>query len=287
MSNTIILMGVPDAGKSNYVLRLWLALKDGKGTLLCPKPPDNIAYLESLVIHVLRGSFAPRSHLDIASSRSDVTIGVRVKDEPDLPVTDLLVPDVNGELWKRAIETHELPEQWMSDLKNASGAMLFLRVMSEEIVAPLDWVTSRDLLRNLPVPLEQKQGLPTQVGLCELLRFLELSLKPHPDGSLPRVAIMVTAYDCLDQGTAERGPSRYIRQEYPLFAGCLHDVEKVSIRTFGVSIVGGDLHDDEFRDRFLDSDISMSGYVVTDQNGSIARIPDITYPLAWLIRGDD
>lgn len=287
MNKTIILLGVPDTGKTNFLARLWEALRGGRGTLVCHTPPDNIKYVEDALGHVLQGSFAPRSNKNISESRSDVLIAVTMAGVADVSATDLVVPDVTGELWKKAVETLELPAHWMEDLQGASGAMLFVRVLSNEIVAPLDWITARDVLRGTLALPKEKERLPTQVELCELLRFLELSLKPHPDGSPPRVAIIVTAYDLLDAEKAAQGPSRYLEREYPLFAGRLRDARTLSTRTFGASIVGGDLDtDEEFRNQFLDGEMSNCGFIVTEQNGAIETIPDITRPLAWLVRGD-
>jgi hypothetical protein len=287
VNQTIVLVGVPDTGKTNFLARLWEALRRGRSTLVCPTPPDNIKYVEDALGHVLQGSFAPRSNKNIGESRSDVKITVKIASVTDGPSTDLLVPDVTGELWKKAVETLEMPAQWMQDLRGASGAMLFVRVLSDEIVAPLDWITARDVLRGkLAIPRD-KEGLPTQVQLCELLRFMELSLKPHPDGSPPRVAIILTAYDLLDAGKAALGPLQYLEREYPLFAGRLRDAKTLSIKTFGASIVGGDLSvDEEFRNQFLDGDMSEFGFIVVEQNGAIETIPDLTRPLAWLVRGD-
>lgn len=287
VNQTIVLVGVPDTGKTNFLGRLWEALRGGKGTLVCPVPPDNIKYVEDALGHVLQGSFAPRSNKNIGESRSDVQITVNVAGVADGSSTDLLVPDVTGELWKKAVETLEMPAQWMEDLQMASGAMLFVRVLSDEIVAPLDWITARGVLRRTLVLPKEKEGIPTQVELCELLRFLELSLKPHADGSPPRVAIIVTAYDRLDAAKAALGPSRYLEGEYPLFAGRLRDANTLAIRIFGASIVGGDLGiDEEFRNQFLDGDMSAFGFIVVEQNGAIKTIPDITRPLAWAVRGD-
>ena len=235
------------------------------------------------------GSFAPRSNKNISESRSDLRISVTDPRITDGSSTDLVVPDVTGELWKKAVETLEMPAQWMEDLQRASGAMLFVRVLSDEIVAPLDWVTAREVLRGGLMLLPTERGrISTQVELCELFRFLELSLKPYPDGSPPRVAIIVTAYDLLDDERAAQGPSRYLEREYPLFAGRLRDAPTLSTRTFGASILGGDLRaDEEFRKAFLDGDMSKFGFIVVERNGAIERIPDITRPLAWLVRGDD
>jgi hypothetical protein len=131
----------------------------------------------------------------------------------------------------------------------------------------------------------EEGSIPTQVALCELLRFLQLSLQPGPAGELPRVAIAVTAWDRLDDETKLAGPKSFLENEYPLFAGKLEDVGDLEVKAFGVSVVGGDLvDDDEFRARFFEQDLNQAGYVVEDTENGAAEIQDLTFPLAWLAR---
>ncbi|SDE47377.1 hypothetical protein SAMN05421548_15319 [Paraburkholderia lycopersici] len=80
-----------------------------------------------------------------------------------------------------------------------------------------------------------------QVMLCELIRFLEISLVDRPDGERPRVSI-VSAWDFVDHEKFANGPRAWLEHEYPLLAGRLGDVNKrLNIRVFGLSVVGGDL----------------------------------------------
>ena len=104
--------------------------------------------------------------------------------------------------------------------------------------------------------------MPTQVMLCEFVRFLELKLRAGMNGRKPRVAVVVTAWDLLD---AERGavaPRAYLEREYPLFAGRLDDVSRFEIGIFSMSILGGDPGADKgFRARLLDEGLESAGYV--------------------------
>jgi hypothetical protein len=286
VANSILLLGGPDTGKTNYLARLWETLRSKKGRLICPNPPDDIEYVEDALSHMLQGSFAPRSNKSIDESRADVAIPVRPANS-DIVTSELIVPDVNGELWKFAVETLELPERWMRDLEAAMGALLFVRVLSDLNVSPLDWVTAKKVLRrDLDIPQDVKE-IPTQVVLCELLRFLELKLNSGDGGTLPRVAICVTAYDLLDKASSAAGPFAYIRKEYPLLAGRLADVERLDVKVFGISVVGGDLAvDQEFREAFLKGNFADSGYTVTEKNGEIVKDSDMTRPIAWVLRSE-
>jgi hypothetical protein len=288
MQETIVLVGTPDTGKTNFLGRMWEALRSAKGRLICPVPPDHIKYVEDALGHLLAGEFAPRSNKNISESRSDVRIGVRLKEEPTSEIYDVLVPDVTGELWKRAVETFEIPEDWLRDLKHASGAMLFVRVNSDEIVQPIDWITARQVLRNpdFEIPANEA-GIPTQVQLSELLRFLEISLTDHADGSPPRVAIIVTAFDIVDEATRGRGAYDYLNRQYPLFAGKIENCERLRIKVFGASAVSGDLKlDDDFKQEFLAGNLAEFGYIVEERDGAVHVVKDVSVPLAWLVKGD-
>jgi hypothetical protein len=281
---SIMLIGGPDSGKTNYLARLWEALRGGGGRLRAAYVPENIKYVEEALTYLLQGKFAPRSDKNLEQSRRDFVIPVN-HDGLSRPV-EIIVPDVSGELWKSAVETWELPPDWMERLTVSNGALLFVRVLSDLNVAPLDWVTARRLLMLHQPDVAEADAIPTQVALCELFRFLELTLTGNGASNRPRVAVVVTAWDRLDNITSAAGPRAYLEQEYPLFASRLKDTEKVDVDVFGISVVGGDLDtDDEFRRRFFEGELRSAGYVVTEGDGNISREHDMTLPVDWLVEG--
>jgi hypothetical protein len=243
-----------------------------------------IKYVEDALTHLLSGTFAPRSELNLEEHRKDFS--ATVSNASGSTLIGINVPDVTGELWKDAVVSSELPAGWMEQLKQSRGALLFVRVHSQLNVSPLDWVTARDLLKmDWAEQPEEESGVPTQVALCELLRFLQLSLQPGPTGELPRVAIAVTAWDRLDSEKKAAGPKAFLEAEYPLLAGKMEDLTDLEVKAFGVSVVGGDLTDDEeFKARFFEQDLNEAGYVVEDSENGVAEIQDLTLPLAWLAR---
>jgi hypothetical protein len=68
-------------------------------------------------------------------------VSVRKAGDANGPLSDIVVPDVTGELWKKTLETYEIPKDWIQSLEGASGALLFVREGSEENEVALDWVT--------------------------------------------------------------------------------------------------------------------------------------------------
>jgi hypothetical protein len=279
---SVVLIGGPDTGKTNYVARLWHALQAKEGILRAQEIPADISFVEDAIAHLFQGEFAPRSYLTEDRRRDFV---IAVTDSAGNAVTELLIPDISGELWTKAVASSELEVEWMEELQRAEGAVLFVRVLSELNERPLDWVTAGRLLADLGQE-NGREGLPTQVMLCELLRFLEVSLPRRADGSKPRVAIVVTAWDLVDDETAAKGPEAFITSEYSMVGGKLRDMCSIETRVFGLSVVGGDIaNNPTYRNEFLDTDFGKTGWVCTnDGHDEIwRRESDLTIPIAWVI----
>jgi hypothetical protein len=276
---SIILIGNPDSGKSNFVARLWLALQSKKFSLLSTRNPDNIKYVEELAAHLLQSRFAPRTDKEEAERNFDIEVQSSANSE----LASILIPDVSGELWKKAVETLEISEKWLNVLKESSAALLFVRVLSPLNSQPLDWVNSRKLLQAGIIPdAEQNSQIPTQVSLIELLRFLGEKLKVNGSAK-PKVAVIVTAWDLLHQDEAALGPEHYLKTQFPLFAGRLQDSLNLDVKVFGSSIVGGDFTIDEFVQRYQSGDVDNAGYIMNKEDDNWSEIQNLTTPIHWLL----
>ena len=286
-SDSIVMIGAPDSGKTNYLGRLWGALKREKAQLRATQQPDDIRYVFDALSHLLQGKFVPRTETNVDVDGRHCSIQVSWERGGSTQQAELLVPDVSGELWEEAVETNELPEAWMASVRRSVGALLFVRVASSLNRPSLDWVTARKLLEidgAADDARPEEVQIPTDVQLCEFLRFLELALGKDADVDRPRVAVLVAAWDIVDEGRAQRGPKAYLRDEFPLFAGRLAYMSTLEVEVFGLSVVGGDFGDHEFTTRFLDGNIDEFGYVVTEP-GAAPQRDDVTTPVRWVMDG--
>lgn len=347
---SIILVGGPASGKTNYIARLWLAFAARKGRLRAKNLPGNIEYVNQAVAYLQARQFAPRSDTNMdESGRRDFSIEI-CSDDGVGEARNLTVPDITGELWSRAIKTYELPKDWMKALEDSSSAILFVRAHSKLNLQPMDWVTAREMLQGhedededdldddddnygddededgepigdagapkvtvqedaqveivtvlpaqpdataetanegeQPEVAQKRDVLPAQVGFCELLRYLSLLLRERPDGTKPRVAVVVTAWDMLDEGEKAAGPMQYLETQFPMFAGRIKTPSRLDIEVFGMSIVGGNLRgatNKQFRDSLKGRDLSEVGYTAVMRDGVVIEDPDITLPLAWVL----
>ncbi|WP_085708915.1 MULTISPECIES: hypothetical protein [unclassified Pseudomonas] len=279
MTRSVLLLGGPDSGKTNYIGRVWTALDNGSGKLRAARQPSDLRFVLDVAEHLFSGNFAPRS--EHADGRRDFEVPV-TESQGGEEIT-ILIPDMSGELWQNAVQDCEVSVELMEEMRRSDGALLFVRLGSDQTVRPLDWVSSQKLMSKIGEATDD--GLPTQVVLCELIRFLELTLAQRPDGTRPRVSVVLSAWDLADSQCFENGPVAYLEKEYPFVAGRLRDLESLDVKVFGLSVVGGDLKiDTDFRDDFLESDIDSHGWVaVQDRSGTWYRDNDLTLPMAWVV----
>lgn len=278
MNRSVILLGGPDSGKTNYIGPLWRALDNKAGALHAAEQPEDLNFVLEITDHIFAGSFAPRS--EHSDARRDFEVVVAATEGGTR--SRLIVPDISGELWRKAVIECEISADWMSELEQADAALLFVRVDSDQDVRPLDWVTSRGMMQKIGG--NEDKGPPTQVMLCELIRFLETSLARRSDGDLPRLSVVVTAWDLVDPDKFRQGPLAFLEREYPLVAGRLRDLEGLDVQIFGLSSVGGDLKNDtEYRNEFLESGPDGRGWIAISEGEGWRKAPDITIPIAWAV----
>ena len=281
--HNVIVVGGPDTGKTNYIGRLWIALRTGSGVLKTLGMPGEIKFVEDTVNYLHQGRFAPRTNKNVDSDQISLTIPLSQGNSPNGAITELIIPDISGEIWENAVETYELPQQRMVQLESAVGALIFVRVLSSLNVNPLDWVNSAKLM-DFQGGDSQENKIPTQVMLCEILRFLELKLTNKQTSRKPRLAVVITAWDLLDICRSTDGPRCYLQKEYPLFAGRLDDMDCFDVSLFATSIFGGNPEADEtLHDEFLEKGLISSGYVRFDCDGIVGKSSDFTLPIAWAI----
>lgn len=279
MSASVVILGGPDSGKSNYIARLWSALSEKKGELVEAVQPTDIDFVLESADHLFQGQFIQRS--EQTEDRRDFKVTVASRENGNQ--AEIVIPDISGELWWRAVADLDVPPDLMEEVHKASGALLFLREGSDQNVQPLDWVTAKKYLSKAKV--SEDIGTPTQVMLCELIRFLELTLARRADGGKPRLAVVVSAWDLVGADVFERGPMAYLEEEYPMLAGRLDDLATLDAQIFGLSVVGGNLDEEGFKKAFLEKGIDGHGWVAIREatTDTWKRDPDLTKPVAWAI----
>lgn len=286
-SHSVLLVGGPDAGKTNFLCRLALVIFGKQGRLQADRLPEELEYLRTGADKILTGEFVPHTPHDVLN-RSVIPVK-EVDSEGDFH-GQLVVPDCSGERWLNIYRQREWSEDWETVISDACSCLLFLRVDSDQTIAPLDWVSCEKLLGS-PTDVsdsignpEAEQIPPTQVVLVDWLQCLRRAFTERVGGSYrPRLGIIVAAWDLVPQDQQDSDPDDYVKLNFPLlWQFKLTNTSRFEFATFGVSIVGGDLNDASgFRKEYLKSDPQKAGYVVHSLRGLISKSSDITIPVAW------
>jgi len=275
---TVLLVGGPDSGKTNYLGRLWLAIRDGVGKIEADGVPNDLEYLNQIAGFLLQGHFAPRLSGDV--TRNKVIIPVKISHKADTLRHTLIVPDVAGEEWMSIYRKRGWSDEWEKDFSSVTGCLIFVRAESAAVIPAIDWMAWASLLPNVP---QEIPDIPTQVVLVDWLQCLRSVFVENMASYRPRVGVIVAAYDLLPDDQKELGPEAYLRSNFPLFWQFINAADDLlDIRVFGTSIVDGDFDaDPDFRERFLDSSPTEAGYVKYASKTGLQTSKDLGLPILW------
>ena len=288
-TRSVLLIGVQDAGKTNFLSRFWLTLDSGEGILTKAGLPADLDYLKTGADHLLKGEFAPHTPQDV---HDRTEIPVKSKCGGQEFGGSLVVPDLPGEQVLSVFRTRQWSNEWESQIRPGCGCLLFVRVDSPELIAPLDWM-------NCPIQLgapvaeaapakdqTEAEKPPTQVVLVDWLLFLRKAFTARVGGTYkPRVGIVVAAWDLAPGDQKEAGPEAWVKSNLPLLAQFVEsNDDDFDFAYFGVSVTSGDLAaDPEFKATYLRGDPRKAGEVSHSLAGTVETSPDITLPVAWAL----
>jgi hypothetical protein len=273
----VMLVGGPDSGKTNYLGRLWLAIREGVGQIVADHTPNDLQYLNQIADYLLQGRFAPHTSHE---SRNKVTIPIKILNESAALRSNLIVPDVSGEEWMGIYRRRSWSEEWEKDTSGVVNCLIFVRAESDQVVPAIDWDTWAGLLTKAQ---QSNPEIPTQVILVDWLQCLRSVFVEKMADYRPRIGVIVAAYDLLPNDQKELGPEAYLKTNFPLFWQYISATrDQVDIRVFGTSIADGDFDaDSDFRQQFLESKPTDKGYVIYHGRQGVQISKDIGLPILW------
>ena len=285
---SVLLIGVQDAGKTNFLSRLWLALDEGNGALKKAGNPSDLEYLATGADYLLKGEFAPHTSRDVR----DVTeIPVKHVTNGHEIFGTLVAPDLPGEQVLSVFRTRQWSSEWESRIVAGCSCLLFVRVDSKELVAPLDWVNCHHRfggpMTTLPPNASSSEvKSPTQVVLVDWLQFLRKAFTDRVNGSYkPRVGIVVAAWDLAPNDQKQAGAAAWVRSNLPMLAQFVETNDDIfEFEYFGVSVASGDFDaDPEFKASYLNDNPRGAGEVTHSLGGVNETSADSTLPVAWAL----
>ena len=288
---TVLLIGGPETGKSNFLFRVWTHVNSGQGLVEKDGLPPDAEYLRSGAEYQLRGTFAGHTSQEVQVISN---IPIRLRSDQEKKGL-LVVPDIDGEQIDRIYHARKWSAAWESEITEDTAYLFFVRVNSLQTVPPLDWITCHKLYSGEPPTIcapdaqasdsvkdgEPAVDTPTQVILVDWLQFIRQALHDkHPQAGRPRVGIVVTAWDCV-ASDFQGGPSEWIQENMPLLHQfCVTNKDVFDFSFFGSSIFAGDpANDPDFADELAHADPRTKGYV--RYSAANRESGDFTIPIAW------
>lgn len=280
----VVFVGSPDAGKSNYLFRLWLALRDGKHRRLVPDgTPTDIAYLNAGAAEQLLGEYAQRTQGE-------------VNERPVLPLkadgmpVALVAPDRPGEDWDKLYTDRRWPAGWLDLLSPDTTYLVFVSTLTA-VQAP-DWFKNQ-AMRGPKANFRKVQDASSAAPPAQLVvvDWIQMILAAHrkvarwnTSRPLPRIGIVLTAWDIIAKGEGKLTPLEFLKREHRLLYDYVSNSGRVAdIRVFASSLYGNDLNDPTFKAELANgaNPPQTLGYVVTQS--SAAQIQDLALPVTWAL----
>jgi hypothetical protein len=258
----IIMLGLPESGKSTYLGALYHLLRQpGTDRLRLARVPEEREYLLELERRWLALTPLERSRHHGARA---VEIPILAEDQTELT---LAIPDVVGEAYLDAW----LHGGWVDGLEDwlsrATGLLLFIRADAVREATLITVETQSGAIAKSD--RWDPNSTPTQGILCDLLEQVAAARADV----LPPIAVVISAWDeAAAQGLA---PRAWMNWRTPLLGQWLRANESdTPFEVFGISAQGGNLHDEAVR-KSLASHIEDRPL---PENGS-----PLNAPLEWLL----
>lgn len=285
--STVLLIGGPGAGKSNFLLRLWSAVRANRSDRIKPRgAPADLFYLNQGVQTQLSGQFVDHTS---TPPETQPLIPIQFDGSP----AELLIPDRPGEDWNRLFAERRWPDEWLEHITESTSFLIVLRARSEKEPPPMDWLSLQRFMgpgANFAQDKDLSGSPPPQAIVVVDWIQLILGLQRAQFGGTirPKVGIVVTAWDSLDSETQDAGPVAYVKSEYRiLFDFISNNRKRFDCEMFGVTIFGGDLNDPAFSSEVVNAeDPKSKGWISLEQDGVALRSSNLLAPIEWALRPD-
>ena len=281
---SIIVCGLPEAGKTTYLAALWNILQDGgpqTALSLASRDYDNYEHVRTIHRKWINGQRQARTEPDERKP-----VGLDLMDTEGRCFT-VEFPDLGGEIFSSLWERRYCDEDIAKLLSNRTGVMLF--VHADKIVKPrhlIDELTDNESMgeqgaNEKSIPYTPVSS-PCQVKIVDLLQSLQ---RGAIAGRMGRLSVVVSAWDRVAVG--DLTPERHLATHLPLLDQYLkYGAHQWEPAIFGVSAQGADYvssnHKGALPQRLAEICELDHPYERIRVIGGVLEDHDLTRPIAWV-----
>lgn len=281
----ILLVGLPEAGKSSFIAALYHILQDR--TSLDALKLQRLFGLNAGHLQKLERKWLSGEHLERTRIPDEIKAALSLLNPLTSEEIELHIPDMSGETYSQQWEKRICTKEYLEMLEEVSGILLF--VHPEHIVEPasifaanklastlgfkdIESDDGNEIAKNLNLPLWNPENACTQVKLVEILQFITSKFE-----NTFNVAVVISAWDLVVAPSVT--PLNYIGKRLPLLYQYLStNPDHFYYKVYGISALGGSI---DTKKTELLSILPAQRIIVADEDSSSN---DITLPLQWLIK---
>ncbi len=278
----LLILGLPDSGKSSFIQAVDEALKHAQDAddLCFDGLSEDRSYLNEGKLTFLAGDPLERTKLHKANTSVELLFAHR----PSGKCGRLILPDEKGETFKNHWIDRRWEAQFEQRLENISGVLMFVhadaKARNDERLGILARSFGKPDQEVSPWSLGEAS---TQVQMVELLQFIA----EHPRIQFPlRSAVLISAWDTVENAKDSppirpQDPAIFLSREWPLLSQYLStNPEAWTTKIFGVSAYGG------VPGKLADEVVSLQAHERSKLKLDAANFGPVTTPLKWMLRID-
>ena len=278
-TNSIMVLGKPNSGKTVYSAQLYGRLTRGVGQQITIRnTPENLDIFQEALERLAEGNNPQRT---TSSQFANVSLPLLIKNEKEV---DLTWFDYAGEQLTYIFESRSVNEKWAESLINANGWMVFIRLNDETKYKHKieDLLTNRDAIKKDNSKQAETDGVDANIWWIELFQIVlhVCNLKRSQRISKPKLAIILSCYDQISNSASTSTPKEIFEKELPLLNQFLHsnwETDKISI--WGLSSLGRAL-DGRSQNNFVDNGPENQGWIIAPDDHE--KNADLTSPIVWI-----
>ena len=248
---SLLILGGPATGKSNYGAQLLGRLKQRKGQLRLRLLPEDMTLFEVVLERLNAGVAAEHT---ATTTYAEIQLPVQSLD--NVPV-DLVWPDYGGEQVRQITAQRRITSTWEHHVRASNGWVLFVRL--QHTITPEDLLVRP--LAALPAPVEDGPNrefvMPQWSEQAVLVELLQILLFTKGTGMLQRVArppltILLSCWDELPGLVNGVRPVHLLQERMPLFAHFVAATwQPQAWSVYGLSSLGRSLDTDQPDEEYI------------------------------------
>jgi len=272
-NNAILLVGLPDSGKSTFLAALWHQIESGEipTTFIAAKLQSEREYLNRIRDTWLLVEQIPRTPVGMKRLNT-----LHLEHSKSKEKFDVLIPDVAGESFYSQWSDRQVTEEYANQVKSTHGLLIFIH---SKHVFKSDLIGKPKRVHTLSPSLSAEAWLPsTSSTQVKLVDILQTALKLYENDFPLRTAFIISAWDEVENVTT---PNAWFERNLPLLEQFRRsNSDTIKSEVFGLSAMGGSLN----MKPELEAITTPSTRVRIQINSDIFH--DITIPLAFLFASD-